>query len=818
MIARVLLAAPAKPLDRLFDYQVPEEMAREIQIGARVVVPFGFQRLHPGYVWELADHSEYQELKSVTELIDREPLINPVHIQLIDWMADYYYCSRSEVIKCCLPPGSGYQRKRYYRAVGDWHDLESRIAIRFPAVDPSQAILLIKQGLKAKWTQEAWKKNLGDFTAILDYLLKNQLLIADDRLAKPKVEPKWRKIYRLADSAEFNRETEAGLRVWEVLCSNQSGMARDEICAAADVSPAVITRLLKEGKLIGHDQKVERIPAGFQNASASRVVSLTPEQRDAYDRIIDPSGPQLFLLHGITGSGKTEVYFEAASAMIQNGYQVLYLVPEIALTPQTLERARSRFGDEVALLHSNMSDGERYDQWFNIRAGKASFIIGARSAVFAPFNRLGLIIVDEEHESTYKQEDSPRYHIRRVTEFLADRTGAKVVFGSATPSLESFFYAQTGRYAYLQLKDRFNRKPLPQITTVDMREELKSGNRNILSRVLVDAVTEALANREQIVLLLNRRGYATFILCRECGQVIKCPACDVSLTFHANDNLLRCHYCDYRQPAPSICPSCGSNRIRYFGHGTQKLEEELKTCFPNARTIRMDVDTTSRKGAHQGIYEALNNGSVDLLLGTQMVAKGLDLPRVTVVGVISADSTLNLPDFRAAERTFQLLTQVAGRAGRGQKPGKVIFQAYNLEHYSLQYARFHNYTDFYATEIVQRQEYKFPPFYELLKFGFSGLAPERVREAATAFSEILKRNIVDGKAAGFPGPNDDHEILGPSPSLIARIQNQHRWQVLLKSSDLSGSRPAVGRAWEEYQGLKITDVRVTRDRNPYTII
>jgi primosomal protein N' (replication factor Y) len=819
-VAKVLVVTQAQNLDRLFDYTVPEKLQADIQIGARVLVPFQNQP-NLGYVWQLADESEFASLKAIRQLLDNRPLLNQTQHELIDWLADYYFCSRADVIKLCLPPGGNLSREVFYQLAIDFSNLEAKLVLAFPEAQVNEVLQLVGSGLKSDWNGNQWRKKFRELELqqILEFMIQKQWLTRAYRIAKPKTKAKFHKLYRWT-GPDNDEQSHTGQRVKRVLLADSiaraGGMTAAELCAAAEVSSSVLKRLLKSGRIACFESAAERNPAGFGERIVAKEIRLNSEQQGVYQELVNQGQHKLFLLHGVTGSGKTEIYFDAAAAVIHKGGQVLYLVPEIALTPQTLARARDRFGDQVALLHSNMSDGERYDQWFRVKNGKARLVLGARSAVFAPFEKLGLIIVDEEHETTYKQEDNPRYHIRQVVEKLADLTGAKVIFGSATPSVESFFYAQNGKYRYLQLKQRFNCNPLPEVTMVDMRQELKNGNKNILSGQLFRAITDSLAGREQIILLLNRRGHSTFILCRDCGQSLRCPACDVALTYHMNENNLRCHYCDYRQPVPDICPNCRSTRIRYFGHGTQKLEEELTSNFPGARILRMDVDSTARKGAHQQIYQQLTSGEVDILLGTQMIAKGLDLPRVTLVGVISADSTLNIPDFRAAERTFQLLTQVAGRAGRGEKNGKVIFQAYDPEHYSLRLAKEHDYHGFFKEEIGYRAALHYPPFAELVKIGFSGLNEQKVSQAARTFYQIVK-DMQPGITEP-DNPADYIEVLGPGPTLIPKIQNNYRWQLLLKSNRPSWLETIVKEAWRQYHSQKHSDIKVIRDRNPYLVV
>jgi primosomal protein N' (replication factor Y) len=811
-IAQVLISSQAQVLDKLFDYLVPKEFEKIAKIGARVIVPFQ-NRPNLGYIWRLTEHSAIKGLKTITQIIDDPPLLTQVQYQLAEWLAEYYFCSRSEGLKHSLPPGSNPVRVSYYRLNLDIGEIEKRLSSKFNTSDLTKAITLMTE--LADSPAKEWEKGFLKLPLLWDYLVRNRMVVKAYRYTSPKIKTKVSRMFCWS-SPEVAATSATGKRVKSVLLDGKM-LTRAKLCAMAKVSSSVIDRLIREGKVICLKVAQERKPEGFSNShSSTEPCSFTSEQTEIWRQICSRSDLGLYLLHGVTGSGKTEIYLKAAAETIDKGQQVLYLVPEIALTPQTLERTRLRFGDQVALLHSNMSDGERYDQWFNIKNKKAKLVLGARSALFAPFENLGLIIVDEEHESSYKQEENPRYHSRTVVEKLAELTGAKVIFGSATPSLECFYASQNGKYCYLRLKERYNQKPMPQVSIIDMREELRRGNKNILSNPLYEAINQAISHHEQVILLLNRRGYSTFVLCRDCGYSLTCPNCDVSLTYHLSEKVLRCHYCDLRRPVPNLCPKCQSSRIRYFGHGTQKLEEELAGFFPQAKLVRMDLDSTSRKGSHYRIYQELTSGEVDILLGTQMVAKGLDLPQVTLVGVISADSTLNIPDFRAAERTFQLLTQVAGRAGRGEKVGRVIFQTYNPEHYSLQFAKDHDYLGFYKAEIERRRELNYPPFSEFVKIGFTGLNREKVGEAAATFARICRDLIL--KNIDRREERDSIELMGPAPALIPKIESKYRWQFLIKSSVPKVLHEIVNDSWSEFPFRKFCDVKIIRDRNPYSIV
>ena len=537
-------------------------------------------------------------------------------------------------------------------------------------------------------------------------------------------------------------------------------------------SKSSLDTLIKKGYLEKYDAEIERDPFANRIFEKEDNRQLTHDQQIAFDAIkekIDANEERTFLLHGVTGSGKTEVYLQAIESALNQGKQAMMLVPEIALTPQMVLRVKRRFGDDVAVLHSGLSNGERYDEWQKIRDGRAQVSVGARSSIFAPFKNLGLIIIDEEHESTYKQEDYPRYHARDIAQWRSSYHHCPVILGSATPSLESYARAEKDVYQLLSLPHRVNNQALPEIDIVDMREELAEGNRSMFSSTLRDAIQHCLDNNEQIVLFLNRRGYASFMLCRDCGHVPQCPNCDISLTYHKTTDLLKCHYCGYQETPPNQCPNCESEHIRQVGTGTQRVEELLQQEFEEAKIIRMDVDTTSRKGAHEKLLTDFENGKGDILLGTQMIAKGLDYPNITLVGVLNADTMLNLPDFRASERTYQLLTQVAGRAGRHEKEGKVIIQTYNPEHYAIEDVKKNDYLTFYQQEMTYRKLGKYPPYYFLINFTISHKEMKKVMEASKHIHKILLQHLTDQSL-----------VLGPSPAALSRINNEYRFQILVK--------------------------------------
>lgn len=586
------------------------------------------------------------------------------------------------------------------------------------------------------------------------------------------------------------------------------GLKRTELAAAADVSVSVVQALISKGFL-----KEESKGSIAESTVISKSLPiLTQEQAvvvNQFKESFNLDKPSAWLLHGITGSGKTEVYFRIIEHAIKNDFQAIVLVPEISLTPQMVERFRGRFGGRVALLHSALSQGERYAEKTRIKNGQATVVLGARSAIFAPTPRLGLIIIDEEHESSYKQDETPKYHAREVALHRVSKNSGMVILGSATPALESYCRARPdGPYQLATLTSRVDQRKLPKVQIIDLREELASGNTSIFSSTLQAALLKRIDNAEKSILFLNRRGLASVVVCRHCGQAIKCPHCDISLTLHSN-GILKCHYCGYGSKVPKVCTNCSSGIIRSFGLGTQRVEEEVKKLYPNCKTLRMDADTTTRKGSHQRILDEFIKGDVQVLIGTQMIAKGLDIPAVTLVGVVSADITLHMPDFRSAEKTFQLLTQVAGRAGRGDKPGEVIIQTYDPDHFSITSAQTHDYISFYHKELAIRRALIYPPYSHLIRIMFTGINEEDVVVAARFWREQLSTAKLN---LGL----DKIEILGPAPAGILRIKDRFRWQLILKGQ-ISREVRKVSQNVLEQVGLRYKQVSVSIDVDPVSL-
>lgn len=592
-----------------------------------------------------------------------------------------------------------------------------------------------------------------------------------------------------------------------------AGLSKAQLARLANVSTATVDVLIKK-HLLKWSSKTEQQSI----LPGDSPLVLTPEQQHVVRRIgmdVENGVHRVFLLRGVTGSGKTEVYLNIITQVLARGRQAIVLVPEISLTPQMVTVFKARFGATVAVLHSRLSAGERYAERLRIEKGEAQVVLGARSAVFAPVPKLGIIIIDEEHEPLYKQEENPKYHARDVAIYRTQYHQGVVILGSATPALESYCRAEPGGpYQLLDMKTRVGNKPLPTVQILDMRREVESGNNSIFSRLLLQKISQRLADKQQVVLFINRRGYATFIVCRRCGLVLKCPHCDISLTYH-RDGMLRCHYCNYQRRTPRQCPDCSSDAIGFFGTGTQRVEEEVKHYFPEANILRMDGDTTGRKGSHQKILTSFKSGRGDILVGTQMIAKGLDMHGVTLVGVISADTMLYMPDFRAAERTFQLLTQVAGRAGRGQIPGETIIQTFNPEHYSITTARQHDYLGFYQQEMNLRRALKYPPFYYLARVLVSGEQEQLVEMVAHEIKNQLQHIV-----AGTDHVNNDIIIMGPAPAALTRVQKRFRWQMVIKGRTLASVRAVTAEGMERWahQSTLARKVSVSLDIEPQFLL
>ena len=789
---------------RTFSYAIPSGLS--IDVGQAVWVPFG-DKLLQGIVLELSHYPSVEETKEIAAVIEPYPLLSPSQVSLARWLSEYYLSPLFDAVALMLPPG--FERKTltfiYSPSTSPEQDMASLTQEQREVLQ-----LVQKQG---KISLKELEKALGKkkVQTIVSRLIGQGLVARSYELERVRVRPK-KELYLslLVKPGEAQQEAarlheKRALRqavLLDFLSQQSEPVPWAEVRQKVNCDKAAADALVSKGLVAVQHIEVKREPISYHGIKPSYPLTLTAAQKSAFESIKSSllqmakghTPPPIFLLHGVTGSGKTEIYLQALAEAVRLGKRGIVLVPEISLTPQTIERFASRFPGKVAVLHSKLSLGEQFDEWQRIRKGEVDVVIGPRSAIFAPQPDLGLIVIDEEHEWTYKQHDqSPRYHTRDVAIKLAELTGVVVILGSATPDVETFYYAQRGDYRLLQLPERVTPNegsPLPQVEVVDLKDELKAGNRSLFSRALSQVAAKAVSSGEQVMLFLNRRGAATFIQCRRCGFVLRCKRCEVTLTYHPSEDVLVCHQCNYSIPAPQVCPRCLSRRIKFLGIGTQKLEQEAGYTFPQARLLRWDSDATKQKYSHQEILSKFRGHEADILIGTQMIAKGLDLPLVTLVGVVSADTGLNLPDFRAGERTFQLLSQVAGRAGRGTLGGQVIIQTYSPEHYVIQAAAKQDYTSFYDKEITYRRQLHNPPFARLACLIYSHKNDTLCQREAERMKRLL---IEEREAKGI----DDLSLIGPAPAFIHKLRGRFRWQLVLRGSELSSflSQIPIPQGW-----------------------
>ena len=745
MVAEVIINSNVKNLNRVFDYEIPTDLEDKVSVGSRVLVKFGnIKNLEEGFVIGIKDSSKFK-LKKI-ENVQEKKYLSSEKIELAKLMARRYFCNVSDCIKLMLPPGSTTK------------NLENRVK------DKLENFIYLKKDI------EDIQKDI------------------DDKIIK----------------------SEKQIRALKFLFDNSEVLSAD-LQVFAEVSNAVLKTLEKNGYVEFVKKEVERNPFIHKVIEKTSNLELTDEQKYAFDqvsKVIENKEYKEFLLFGVTGSGKTEVYIQLIEKTLKQGKDSIMLVPEISLTPQTVDRFISRFGEKkIAVLHSKLSVGERYDQWKKIERGEAKIVIGARSAIFAPVKKLGIIIIDEEHDESYKSETSPRYHTKDIASYLARKSKVPVVYGSATPDIKTYYKSLIGQIQLLELTKRANNSILPNVDIVDLRLELAKGNKSMISTKLYDMMEKNLKDKKQTILFLNRRGFSTFIMCRNCGYTAKCENCNISLTYHLHENKLRCHYCGYETKAINVCPECKSTDIRYFGTGTQRLEEEVKKLFPKSSTIRMDVDTVTRKNSHEEILNKFKNEGVDILIGTQMVVKGHHFPNVTLVGVIAADSSLNIDDYRASERTFQILTQVEGRAGRGKDKGRVIVQTYNPDNFSIENAKNQNYKKFYDTEIMLRKQLSYPPFCDIILVGISSKSELEVQQVSKIIYNYLNKI----------NKNLDIKLFKPGPAPIDKIKNKNRWRLILKcklNNTIINELNKVLNNVNKYLKNNKNDTRIIIDINP----
>ncbi|WP_430598443.1 primosomal protein N' [Enterococcus sp. DIV2467a] len=807
-VAKVIVDVPTMQTDQPFTYLVPENLNEQLAVGMRVEVPFGNGNRHvQGFVLAIEpmaaavlDETNIQ-LKELVAVLDLKPVLNTEMLALADYMKEKTFAFKITCLQTMLP---SVMRADYQKYIYLTDELSEELQDQ------------LFYGLEEiSWDQAQERGLLPQLMA----LRKQQKVdIRYEVTTRNKV--KMVRFIQAAKEFEQLEEIRLGLRKGakkkEQLLYYLQRLGTEKITAVKEMkelgfSTALLNEAAKNGWLTFIEKEAYRDPFANQTFEKTTALSLNAEQQVAVETIlqsVQEQQSQTYLLEGITGSGKTEVYLQVIAEVLNQGKTAIMLVPEISLTPQMVQRFKSRFGEHVAVMHSGLSQGEKYDEWRKIERGEAEVVVGARSAIFAPIENIGVIIIDEEHEASYKQEETPRYHARDLAIWRSEYHHCPVVLGSATPSLESRARAQKNVYQRLRLTQRANQAAtLPTIDVVDMRQEVENGNVSSFSMSLQEKLQERLEKNEQSVLLLNRRGYSSFVMCRDCGYVLPCPNCDISLTLHMDSKTMKCHYCGHEERIPYRCPNCGQDKIRYYGTGTQKVEEELQTLLPDSRILRMDVDTTRRKGAHEKILRTFGEGQADILLGTQMIAKGLDFPNVTLVGVLNADTALNLPDFRSSERTFQLLTQVSGRAGRAEKPGEVIIQSFNPEHYAIQLAKAQDYEDFYTKEMYIRHRGDYPPYYFTVQITASH--PEENEAAKQMFQIATKLK---------QGLSPQAILLGPTPNAIMRVNNRYFYQVIIKYKQEPMLQPLLKEILTDTQRATARGLKLSIDAEPMNFI
>ena len=791
-LAKVIVDVPLMQTDKPYSYAVPKEFSTMLEVGMRVHVPFGkANRLIQGIVVELTEETT-PELKEIVEVLDFTPVLNEEQLWLAEELRKSVFSYKISILKAMLP---GFLNSSYDKILHAQPSLNEQDRLLIFGNEEQQHFLSLDKELQAKVmrltrqgaiqveyqaidqkhikTEKWYQVNQG----ILEQLVIPQR--ANKKQALRDVLQAQTAMYRLADLKEhFSRE--------------------------------VIHYFVEQEAVQIIEKEVSRSEAYFENVATDSALVLNEEQGAAVQAITQQieHGGKPFLLEGVTGSGKTEVYLQVIQEALSRGKTAIMLVPEISLTPQVTNRFISRFGKKVAILHSGLSNGEKYDEWRKVERGEAQVVVGARSAIFAPLKNIGAIIIDEEHEASYKQDSNPRYHARDVALLRAKYNQAVLVLGSATPSLESRARAGKGVYHFLQLTKRAKpQAQIPEVEIVDFRDYIGQNEASDFTPILLEAIQDKLDRKEQVVLMLNRRGYSSFVMCRECGTVDTCPNCDISLTLHMDTKSMNCHYCGFSKGIPHTCPNCSSRSIRYYGTGTQKAYGELAEAFPQARILRMDVDTTRKKGSHEQILKEFGEGRADILLGTQMIAKGLDFPNVTLVGVLNADTALNLPDFRSSERTFQLLTQVAGRAGRAEKEGHVIIQSYNPKHYAITFAKNQDYEGFYAYEMSIRKQLAYPPYYFTV-----GLTLSHKIEAEVVKKSYEVLNMIRS------GLSDKVQILGPTPKPIARTHNLYHYQLIIKYRFEEHLQDVLNQILDWTQEKINKDLRLSIDHEPQSFM
>lgn len=795
-IISVAVDSTVYSFDKLFDYIVPENLLNEIEIGKRVLVPFGrANSIRQALIFDIKNNEDKDDkLKSIISVLDKEIVLNDEMIKMTSFIKNHYFCTYFDAIKAMLPVGMNYKIGVKYAVskdlgdrVFDLDDLEKSIVkfiiskgssisseklySEFPFVDESTYISMTERNILCKIDSAFRKAN--DKTVKMVRLLDN----TDAVLSDIKLTSKQQSAY-------------------DTILTVGSASVK-EISYYTGVTVSVIDSLVKKGIAEYFDDEVFRIPK--VDLVKKKEFSLTDEQNDAYNgllKLYNDKNAHVALLYGITGSGKTSVYFRLIEQVINDNKDVIVMVPEIALTPQLISVFKAHFSEKVAIFHSALSIGERLDEYKRVKKGLAKIVIGTRSAIFAPFNNLGLIIMDEEQEHTYKSECKPRYHARELSKFRCNYNNALLLLSSATPSVETYYNTKINKYSLFTLKNRYGKAVLPKVITVDMNEEIKNGNSSVFSNKLLESIEENLNNKKQTILLLNRRGHNTFITCRSCKEPLTCPNCSVTLTFHSKNNRLMCHYCGYSINVPKICPNCNSEHLRFAGSGTQKAEKDIGEIFENAKILRMDTDSTMSKSSHEEKFNAFSNKEYDILVGTQMVAKGLDFPDVTLVGILNADQMLFSDDYRSYENTFSMLTQVIGRSGRGENKGIAIIQSSVPDSPIIELSKNQDYEAFYNDEIVVRENLLYPPFVEIILVGFVSDNKILCEEASKEFTNLITKSLKE-KYSDMP-----IRLLGPSPQTVVKVNNKYRYKLIIKAKNDNRFRNMLNETINEFGTIR----------------
>lgn len=813
-IASVVISNCTREFDKEYHYIIPDCMVGKVVPGIRVMVPFGKSNKNvEAYVIRLVENTETIRLKEIVKVIDENVVLIPQMIKLAEWMKYKYICTYSDAIKCMLPSGIGVKSLRIVKLVGKNEDytVNAKKIVDILNDCGSECEYGELQKLSGVKGFSKYIKMLED-TGVVKVAYEYSTRVREKRIRVAHIAVSREEIIDEIESNRIKRIQQ--IRILEMLLDTEY-ISVPDIIRFSGSSASVLDTLKKYGYIDFKDIEINRDPVKHRVFERTEPLKPTLQQDTAIKKVIKKLDAGVFgevLIHGVTGSGKTEVYLQLIQHVLEKGKHAIILVPEISLTPQMVERFKGRFGDDVAVLHSRLSPGERYDQWRLIKDGSIKVAVGARSAVFAPFSKLGIIVVDEEHESSYKSETTPKYSALEVARHRCANENALLLLGSATPSVETYYRAQKGKIDLLELNDRTNNMVMPHVCMVDMRSELSEGNRTIFSSKLREEIEINVKSGQQTILFINRRGHASFVMCRNCGCALKCPNCNITITYHSYDERLICHYCGFTVKSPKLCPKCKSSHIRQFGTGTQRVEEDVKKNFPGATVIRMDMDTTTCKNSHEYIINTFREQNINIMVGTQMIAKGHDFPNVTLVGVLAADSLLNIGDYRASEKTFQLITQVAGRAGRAELPGRVVIQTYNTDDFSILAACNHDYSAFYKQEITVREKLDYPPFTNIANVVLSCADDKLAFNTAKTVGELIR--------AYFPVNGERVDVLGPTRSPLTKIKNKYRWRIVIKCKNMEKLISVLSKVSDEFYKKKKgkNEVELGMDINPVNML